>query len=99
MQNTERHPDQKQTDQSGPALSQHEMRELVLNLLTTRGPRGATEDEVQFLLESANNARLNWLLFQCAITNKTRVDIINGELCAATSENLIDYQRSQGYIT
>lgn len=99
MQNIQRQHDQKQTDQSGPALSQHEMRELVLNLLTTRGPRGATEDEVRFLLESANNARLHWLLFQCAITNKTRVDIIDGELCAATPENLIDYQRSRGYLT
>lgn len=34
--------------------------------------------------ELANNARLNWLLFQFAITNKTRVDIIDGESCAAT---------------
>lgn len=99
MQHTERQRDQKQTEQSGPALSHHEMRELVLNLLTTRGPRGATEDEVRFLLESANNARLNWLLFQCAITNKTRVDIIDRELCAATPENLINYQRSRGYRT
>lgn len=99
MQHTERQPDHKQTEQSGPALSQHEMRELVLNLLTTRGPRGATEDEVHFLLTSANNARLHWLLFQCAITNKTWVDIVDGELCAATPENLIEYQRSRGYRT
>ena len=99
MQQTEGRNDHKRTDQSGPALSQHEMRELIRNFLTTRGPHGATEDEVHFLLESANHARLHWLLFQCAIANKTRVDIIDGELCAADPENLTEYQRSRGYRT
>ena len=66
-------------DYVGMLPSEH-ARQLILNLLATRGKNGATEQELQRLLELAHDAYADWLLFQCAVQREMEIDLIDGEM-------------------